>query len=162
MSNWREIQGWLDEENYKMFQDIKLSKSPTILEIGTHRGKSSTMMRELWPNSSIITCDIDDYEASLPDNVKFVHSSGQNLEWNKPIDLLFIDSSHTYDDTKELFEKYESFIKKGGYVVFHDYHKEGSEVDGIRIYVHRLIDLGYNIKTYNTGEYGGAVWRKDV
>ena len=39
---------------------------------------------------------------------------------NKPIDLLFIDSGHTYSDTKAEIEYWEPLVKKGGAIIFHD------------------------------------------
>jgi hypothetical protein len=37
------------------------------------------------------------------------------------VDLLFIDSSHQYEDTLEEFRVWEPVIRPGGFVVFHDY-----------------------------------------
>ncbi|MEZ4854642.1 class I SAM-dependent methyltransferase [Flavobacterium sp.] len=36
------------------------------------------------------------------------------------IDFLFIDGDHTYEGVKSDFEMYKSFVKKGGYIGFHD------------------------------------------
>lgn len=41
---------------------------------------------------------------------------------NNKLDLLFIDGDHTLDGVKNDFERYSKYIKKGGYIVFDDYH----------------------------------------
>lgn len=38
----------------------------------------------------------------------------------EPIDFLFIDGDHSYEGVKRDFEIYSQFVKKGGYVAFHD------------------------------------------
>lgn len=44
--------------------------------------------------------------------------------WNKKIDLLFIDGSHLYKDVKKDFEDWEKFVDKAGLILFHDSRKE--------------------------------------
>lgn len=40
--------------------------------------------------------------------------------WDRPIDLIFIDGSHQYEDVLADFENYFPFVKPGGVVAFHD------------------------------------------
>ena len=40
------------------------------------------------------------------------------------LDLLFIDGDHTYDGVKNDFERYNKYVKKGGFIVFDDYQHE--------------------------------------
>lgn len=40
--------------------------------------------------------------------------------WNTPIDLLFIDGSHAYEDVLQDFEQFFPYVKPGGIVAFHD------------------------------------------
>lgn len=156
--DWRDVPGWLDDENYKMFQTLRLPKKPRIMECGTYHGRSAWMMYELWPQMELHTCDPIDYEQPLPPNTTYYKNHGQQLEWKKKFDMVFIDASHTYDDTKELFDKYSKLIKKNGYIVFHDYHetdKYGAE--GVRRFVN---ELG-TCQLFTTGEFGGAIWQKE-
>lgn len=44
--------------------------------------------------------------------------------WDKKIDLLFIDGSHLYKDVKKDFEDWEKFLEKDGLILFHDSRKE--------------------------------------
>ena len=43
-----------------------------------------------------------------------------NNGWNKDIDICFIDGCHGYECVKNNFLNVDKFIKKGGYVIFHD------------------------------------------
>lgn len=42
-------------------------------------------------------------------------------EHNTPIDLLFIDAGHTYEDVKADIAAWSLFVKAGGVMAFHDY-----------------------------------------
>ena len=43
---------------------------------------------------------------------------------NITLDLLFIDGDHTLDGVKNDFERYNKYVKKGGFIIFDDYHHE--------------------------------------
>ena len=45
----------------------------------------------------------------------------QELNSNE-LDLLFIDGDHTLDGVKNDYDRYSKYVKKGGYIVFDDYH----------------------------------------
>jgi predicted O-methyltransferase YrrM len=150
---WREIDGWFDEENYKMFQTIKLPKKPVILEVGTYCGKSAHVFRELWPDAIIYTCDpVDEPNRVLPKDVTYIQSKGQDLVWDKPIDLLFIDARHTYDDTEEIFNKFKDLSK---IIVFHDYAFQQQAAEGVK----RFVDSLSCCELFTSGAYGGAIYR---
>lgn len=44
--------------------------------------------------------------------------------WLKPIGLLFLDASHTYEDTLRDALAWASFVPSGGVAAFHDYHAD--------------------------------------
>jgi hypothetical protein len=44
--------------------------------------------------------------------------------WNRPIDLLWIDGNHDYQAVKQDYEQWEPFIKIGGFIAFHDSNKK--------------------------------------
>ncbi|MFW9872374.1 MAG: class I SAM-dependent methyltransferase [Candidatus Thorarchaeota archaeon] len=48
--------------------------------------------------------------------------------FKKGIDFIFIDTTHTYEQTKAEIQYYSKYININGYMAFHDYYKEGSEV----------------------------------
>jgi len=45
--------------------------------------------------------------------------------WNKPIDFLFVDTSHEFAHTKKEIERYSPYIRKGGVIFFHDINRHG-------------------------------------
>ena len=59
--------------------------------------------------------------------------------WDKPIQLLFIDGAHEYEDTKADFTAWEPFLAKGGTIAFHDYELSPCPVYGVTQAVNELI-----------------------
>ena len=51
--------------------------------------------------------------------------------WDKPIDFLFIDADHLYEGIHDDWENWSGFVKKGGYVSFHDYNNEWEGVQRV-------------------------------
>lgn len=153
---YAEIKGigtWFSLEDIQEFAKLKLPKKPTILELGTGHGRSVKALRLLFPDADITTCDpqpqcqIEHVEKYAT----FIEDFGYNLEWDKPIDVLFVDDDHLRDTVKKDVEIYKKFIKKNGYIVFHDYY--GTEVD------QAIDDLGLKVKAVKTGDYSMAIWR---
>lgn len=60
---------------------------------------------------------------------------------NNKLDLLFIDGDHTLDGVKNDFERYSKYVKKGGYIVFDDYHHTI-----IKEYCDKLLNENSNIE----------------
>ena len=75
-------------------------------------------------NGTLYSVDIRDYKNSVPNQLKkkwvFIHGDSQNIEWNKEIDILFIDGNHTYEAVKADYERYEPFVKSKGLILMHD------------------------------------------
>ena len=78
--------------------------------------------------------------------------------WSRPIDILLIDGSHTYEDVKQDFEKFLPHVIPGGYIAFHDtlwkYHKQNRyyrEDQGVPRFVQELLDSGYPMVTISGG-----------
>lgn len=141
-----------------MFQSLTLPQNPTILESGTGQGRSTWAFLELWPDAHVFTCDPDREHNFQDKRITFFRMQTVKLKWHKLIDLFFIDNSHTYENVKEDFEKFFKFVKKGGYIVFHDYHEDGGDVSGIRDFVKQLDPA--KVKLFTSGEFGGAVYTK--
>lgn len=154
MIKWSDIGGWFDQDNYDAIKKIKLPKNPLILELGSHKGKSATALREIYPDAEIHTCDPGCLE---PDgirdlDIKYYNIAGYDLEWDKKLDLLFVDDDHTENTVKRDIIKYKPLIKKGGYMIFHDY----CGVAGIKSAVDESLK---DIEVNNDGEFSLAIWR---
>lgn len=151
------IPGWFSYEDVKGFQGLDLPNNPKIVECGTYCGRSATAFSIIWPGATIYTFDPVDEPQRVRGDWAFVNTKGiEATEWTAPIDLLFIDDSHYYDDIKANFDHFLPYVKSGGYVVFHDYWFESDDVEGVRRFVK---ELG-NCDVTNQGMYGLAIWRK--
>lgn len=65
--------------------------------------------------SNVDRCGLTPYITSIKK-----HSASVASSWVKPIDILFIDGSHEYDDVKSDFEAFYPHVKKNGIIAFHD------------------------------------------
>ncbi len=118
----------------------RLPSNPSILEIGTFKGLSAVVMAKARPDVEITTIDShigipnspqlysNPYiiEANLKkygvsNRVRSITSSSQDFSPKNDYDLLFIDGDHSFEGVSFDYTKFEPFVKKGGFIVFHDY-----------------------------------------
>ena len=107
-----------------------LKKPKTVLELGCRTGNTSIPMLmavkeygghvysvdlETWPELDFINQD-----KSLKQYWTFIQANDLELEWDKPIDFLHIDTDHTYAQVFEELKKYEPHVSHGGIITFHD------------------------------------------
>jgi predicted O-methyltransferase YrrM len=108
-----------------------LIKPKTILELGCRTGNTALPMLyaahqygghvysvdiETWPEIQNFKVD----NRPLTDSWTFIESDDLKLEWDTPINFLYIDTSHTYEQTMKELEKYEPFLQSGGILALHD------------------------------------------
>lgn len=121
-----------------MFTLMKYAKTSKIciLEIGTCHGASAVSLgigAKMYGgnNPKLITVDIVQTESEakgyfelfkefLPSNRLAVRSDSKTFSFNEPIDLLYIDGSHEYEDVYADCKKYIPLVVKGGTCIFHD------------------------------------------
>ncbi|MCX7744995.1 MAG: class I SAM-dependent methyltransferase [Flavobacteriales bacterium] len=66
-------------------------------------------------NENIKACGLEQFVTPIKQNSLQAAST-----WSKPIDILFIDGSHEYEDVKADFYGFYPHVKKGGIVAIHD------------------------------------------
>jgi len=100
------------------------------LELGTQDGDSTLALllalREI--GGRLTSVDIEPCPvatarveaAGLQGRWTFIQSDDLALDWNEPIDHLFIDTSHRHGHTLEELRKYEPFVVPGGVISMHD------------------------------------------
>lgn len=107
-----------------------------ILEIGTCHGSSAIALgigAKMYGgnNPKLITVDIVQTECEakgyfelfkefLPSNRLIIQSDSKTFSFNEPVDLLYIDGGHEYDDVYADCEKYIPLVVVGGICIFHD------------------------------------------
>jgi len=85
--------------------------------------------------SNIDRCGLTNYITSIKKHSSIVASS-----WEKPIDILFIDGSHEYQDVKNDFEAFYPHVKKNGIIAFHDIR---GKWDGVIQFWNEVQQAGY-------------------
>jgi len=96
-------------------------KNPIVVELGVAAGKQKAFWEQLF-NAEHISIDISD-EKSEPDILGNTHDPKTLAKLTRklggrPIDILFIDASHVYEDVKKDYELYSPLCDK--IVALHD------------------------------------------
>lgn len=138
----KHIQGMFGPADMLSLRDeiVKLKPGQVYLEIGVDEGRSmATAHHYAKEGVYIVGVDMHDvyvHSASLGRGAFaeregiigyqkpgfFVHGDADMFAalWNHPIDLLFIDGGHDYEEVKLNTLKWEKFVPKGGTILFHD------------------------------------------
>ena len=169
------------EPEIKMwFKYIKDMKSPVIVDFGTGWGKSAIALALSNPTAKVMTCDIgdihvrnrahyadwvvnnhEDYvrvvknylkEKGVSDRVDFRLQSSLKTPWQRDIDVLNIDSDHTYEGTKAEILRWIPFVKKNGLIFFHDY--EHPNAPGVKQAIDELIPKKFDLELIEVTDAG--------
>jgi len=111
---------------------IKEFNLKTVLEIGTQQGYSTVAMgcavKEI--GGHLYSCDIVECPIAIERMLNrdlysswtfYESKSSNNISWNKPIDLLFLDSKHTEERINADLRHFEPHVRKGGFIIIHDF-----------------------------------------
>jgi MMP 1-O-methyltransferase len=133
-----DVPGWLtDEEGQALYELARgCGGSGAIVEIGSWKGKSTICLGlGSRAGKSVHIYAIDphaDYRfgdfkanverAGISELVTPIPSLSQQAaaDFDKPIELLFVDGSHEYEAVLEDFERWVPKVLEGGWVAFHD------------------------------------------
>ena len=111
-------------------------KAKTILELGVMTGESTrALLKAATENGGhLYSVELGDSNLSqvnealknggFEDTSLWTFTCGDDLDvakhWTKPVDFLFIDTSHTYEHTMSELEAYSKFVVQQGVIVMHD------------------------------------------
>lgn len=131
MENWTEI--WKvatdnkiqqKEEEWKEVVSL-LDENSKVIEIGSYDGGSSKSLAMVCKD--VITIDPTNRWTPTEENItKFVGTSKDQLDsvkeymGRRKVDMLIIDGDHSEAGVQYDYDNYSQFVKKGGYIVFHD------------------------------------------
>ena len=121
----------LTEADFNMIRD---TTNGQYVEVGTFHGASAYAAS--FNAHHVDTIDIYDWQpriglSLLPrDNIWRFRGTADDFikKFQAPIDVLFIDGSHEYDYIKRDIAALCPLVKKGGIVMFHDYHPQSAGV----------------------------------
>jgi predicted O-methyltransferase YrrM len=144
---------------------------PVIVDFGTGHGKSAASLALACPQGVVYTFDPglpyinaaatpEQYEQETRDfiknaganNVTFTRESSLERLWDKEIDVLNIDSDHTYETTKAEILRWLPFVKVGGLVFFHDY--DHPRCPGVRQAIDEFIPSTFNMELLEVTDAG--------
>ncbi len=123
---------------YNLAKDIG---AKTIVELGVRWGNSTIALLVYchYNDAHLYSVDIEDCHVAR----SIINALGLTPYWaftqmndvdyikkwkikeDNLIDLLFIDTDHTYDLTKKELDEYSPYVRKGGIILFHDSYMEG-------------------------------------
>lgn len=122
------------ENKYKVVVELGAGQSTYVFTAAVNKTKGRFISIDLDPKAHLR--GFGEGEGVLEKERRYRFIRGDDLKivkkWRRKIDLLFIDTSHTYEHTIKELKKWEPFVKVGGKIVLHDtYHKLGHAV-GVR------------------------------
>ena len=102
-----------------------------VLELGTQEGNSTVSMGLAVKENGGHLTSIDIVRVPIAKqrmedyNLKDIWTLHENtndldMKWDKKIDCLFIDTLHTREQLEAEIKKFAPFVRKGGFVIFHD------------------------------------------
>jgi predicted O-methyltransferase YrrM len=117
--------------------DLLASGKPKdVLEIGTSKGGSLYLFSKVaHPSATLVTVDLNIRNQELlrsfarrQQRIELIEGNSTEHEtivkirniFPEGVDLLFLDGDHSYHGVKKDFEIYSSFVRPGGWIVFHD------------------------------------------
>ena len=146
----------------------------TIVELGS--GQSTYVLAAV---ASMLKADfysIDLYEnshlRSFPEGEGLLEQEscyhkiiGDDMEiiktWENPIDFLFLDTSHTYEHTKEELNSWTTYIKAGGVLAMHDTNHTDPISKGCRIALEEFLEENKNYKAIHfPNRFGFSILKK--
>jgi MMP 1-O-methyltransferase len=141
-----DVPGWLgDEEAFALYELARgCTGRGAIVELGSWRGRSTICLAlgsKDGPGVPVVAVDrhmdktfVDFQEnirrAGVADLVRPIRATSDEAfaEFDEPIELIFIDASHKYEDVRRDFAQWVPLVVEGGTVAMHDTTWEGSKL----------------------------------
>jgi predicted O-methyltransferase YrrM len=150
MKDYREIEGWLFDEEAELLE--KYSDTAFVLELGSYKGKSTVCLQK---NSWCVFC-VDTFQADATtvnrhDTLREFLLNTTHFEEDRDIrvfpmttdeffanyvpknycwSLIFVDADHSYESCKKDVENSLNHLTDGGYLIMHDAFGENGEEQG--------------------------------
>lgn len=122
-----------------------------ILELGVRGGESTIALLQAAKEIGATVHSVDtDTCPTAKERVKeygfeshwnFILGDDRQVEWTQPINLLFIDTTHEYEQTLQELRKYEPFVVRKGIIILHDTMTFPDCQKAVEAYMQDRIDL---------------------
>lgn len=123
-------QGDMGAHRLMIYNIVRGIKPKAILEIGIRSGVSTMAMCEAIEDGKMEVdyhcCDVDEKceniqsQTTVPLNFHIMLSDELAKQWNKKIDILFIDGGHKYEQVVRDYFNFSEFVKPNGFIFLHD------------------------------------------
>lgn len=115
---------------------VKLPREKVVVELGVRSGNSTTSLLAAVNDSGGHVYSIDllpprepvaTYAVAEP-NWTFIMGNDMDIvrTWDKPIDHLFIDTTHMFEQTLSELRAWGKYVRVGGIITLHDLYGEGT------------------------------------
>lgn len=125
---------------YRFLQRLANNMQPRVsVELGVCGGGGSLHLAMGWPRGAVIGIDLT--KAEYSDNIDYIYNVVGNFQlwlgdsidlasevyqtYGNTIDILFIDTIHTYERTIDEFKAYQPHLTDRAVVVLDDLHRDG-------------------------------------
>lgn len=141
--DWR---SGLQDSHFMLYAVVRATKPHTIVEIGSARGKSTCTMalacrqngrgkvyaidphvQNPWSEVGVKGGSLEFLQQRLrayhlEQHCEVIQATSQQVapNWQRPIDILFIDGDHSYEGVKHDFEAFRRWLTPQALVLFHD------------------------------------------
>jgi predicted O-methyltransferase YrrM len=161
------------EMNELLIQLEKISIK-NILEIGVHRGGSTRVWQKVFNPEILIGIDWSIEPNAIMPGLELIEGNShdqltfqkvQKILKDQPLDFLFIDGGHLYDEVKKDFELYSPLVRNGGAIGFHDVILTGNDTCEVYRYWNDIKDKCNSITISHKDQWGaiatgtGLVWK---
>ena len=151
------------EEHLPFLRDVCYRvEAKIILELGTRFGNSTLAFLQAAQvlGAKVISIDIEDCSKAgfgYP-NWEYHQMNDLDFEINEDIDVLFIDTSHTFGQTLAELDKFAPKVKNGGVILLHDTIATPDVYAAIKYYLSHNPQYKFEHRTNCCGL--GVLWKQ--
>jgi predicted O-methyltransferase YrrM len=149
LANYNEHIGWSDIRGHlgRMREIVQEIGATFVIELGVNTGVSTatwlSALEDMDPKFLLSSVDIS--EPRVRDEILAYVGHGWNLwigddlQWPLPLqpcDILFIDTSHTHDQTSAELKRFSPCVRDGGCIILHDEDAYPEQARATRHFIH--------------------------